>query len=152
MNDRNEKTIKQIAVLLSNNDFFGARLLFDIEIEDINKQNFNQKLDIVKEAIKQGRENRIIIDNETKEDILLEKFGLKNETFSSLDMDQEAKLIVYVGQSIINQLELDNMCLYSETEVKGILEELNDFISKNAFGDWFDSDDLDWRNKNVKTN
>ncbi len=152
MNDRNEKTIKQIAVLLSNNDFFGARLLLDIEIEDINKQNFNQKLDIVKEAIKQGRENRIVIDNETKEDILLEKFGLKTETFSSLDMDQEARLIVYVGQSIINQLELDNMCLYSEAEVKGILEDLNNFISKNAFGDWFDSNDLDWRDKNVKTN
>lgn len=152
MNDRDEKTIKQIAVLLSNNDFFGAKLLFDIEIEEINKQNFSQRLDIIRQAIMQGRENRIIIDNETKEDILLEKFGLKKEPFSNLDMDQEARLIVYIGQSIINQLELDNMCLYSETEVKSILENLNDFISKNAFGDWFDSDDLDWRNKNVKTN
>ncbi len=144
--------IENISLLLSQKDFSGAKLLFNRIIGFINKQNFIQNLEVIKKSIDKGRELRVIIDSKDEGDRLLENLGIKEKAFSSSDMDEEAKLIVYIGQSIINQLELDNMYLNNEKEVEDILDELNAFVDKNAFGDWFDEDDLNWREKNVKKN
>lgn len=147
--DNEMKFLKKcISKLISKKDYFGAEIIIELAIDKIDKLNLEKYIEMFKEAILEGRENQELDINN---DALIRAItGAKDEDL--INADKEAKLFVFIAQHIVHALELDNKLLNPiEDEVDDINFMLDRFVTQNVIGDWFYSDDLDWREKDVKT-
>ena len=136
-----------LTALLRARQFYACTIIIDIIMYNINKQNYEEHLNMLKEAIINGRKERLMEDKTTN---FISKINFER-TQTSEDADYEAKLIVYIAQSIYNKLELDNLYLnQSEEEIEDINSALDTFVNGTALGNWLYEDNLDWREKNVK--
>ncbi len=139
-----------ISKLISKKDYFGAKIIIELAANKINKSNLEEYIEMFQEAILEGRGNQELEIVNNSDTLIKIMNGAEDEAL--INADKEAKLFVFTAQLILETLELDNKLLNpSEDEVNNINFMLNNFVTQNVIGDWYYKDDLDWREKDVKT-
>lgn len=160
----NETYFKSLSKLLKKGKFSAAELIFDDFIDTMEIGNFVNKMEVIINAIEEGRNNRIVefepsdngellINLSKSIDSFSKNFTFNDDIKKDSNVDKEAILIYHITQTIYYALQLDNKIVLmkqNSEDIEEINDLLNNFINKYTDYDSYNKH-IDWREIDVKT-